>query len=95
MGRTLREVVTTGNPKAAGLRRMIFILRCHLRILFDARTRNIASASSVEKIAAETSHLTAKKEAEFYAIEKRLSPETTDLVKTARSHKNVSLGSIA
>ena len=37
----------------------------------------------------------AKKEAEFYAIEKRLSPETTDLVKTARSHKNVSLGSIA
>ncbi|MBL8180834.1 MAG: ATP-dependent DNA helicase RecG [Blastocatellia bacterium] len=39
--------------------------------------------------------VTAKKEAEFYAIEKRLSPETTELVKTARSHKNVSLGSIA
>lgn len=37
----------------------------------------------------------AKKEAELYLTEKRLSPETTELVKTARSHKNVSLGSIA
>ncbi|MEQ1922344.1 MAG: helicase-related protein, partial [Pyrinomonadaceae bacterium] len=38
--------------------------------------------------------ITARKEAELYLTERRLSPETSALVKIARSDKNVRLGSI-